>query len=76
MSFSSFYASIHPEDQESLLSNQALALSDKKELDFEHLIVLVDGSIKWVCEKGKLTKDKFDKAILLEGMSSPEIGLH
>lgn len=67
VSFSSFYASIHPEDQESFLSNQALTLSEEKELDFEHRIVLADGSIKWVCEKGKLTKDKFDKAILLEG---------
>ena len=67
VSFSAFFASIHPDDQESFWANQALALSGEKELDFEHRIVLADGSIKWVHEKGKLVQDKFGKAVLLEG---------
>ncbi len=67
VSFSSFFAFIHPEDQEIFLSNKAIAVSEEKELDFEHRIILADGSIKWVHEKGKLIKDKYDKAILLEG---------
>ena len=50
----SFEETIHPEDLQQFREVSALARNGKKELDFEHRIILPDGKIKWVHEKGKL----------------------
>ena len=61
-----FKKTIHPEDLPAFNEANALAINGEKELDFEHRIILPDGNIKWVHEKGKLNKIKNQKA-LFEG---------
>ncbi len=63
----SFYATVYPDDRDELSKAQSIALADGKELDFEHRIILPDGSVKWVHERAKLAKDKNGKPTIFEG---------
>ncbi|WP_301927798.1 PAS domain S-box protein [Ferruginibacter sp.] len=65
--FNTFLSSIHPDDRKAFIIAQIAALSDAKKLDFQHRIVLPDGSIKWVHEKGKPVKNNTGKVIFLTG---------
>ncbi|HSI71235.1 MAG TPA: PAS domain S-box protein, partial [Gillisia sp.] len=62
----SFEETIHPEDILAFREANALAIKGEKELDFEHRIILPNGKIKWVHEKGKLNKIRNQKS-LFEG---------
>ncbi|WP_029034669.1 PAS domain S-box protein [Salinimicrobium terrae] len=62
-----FYKTIHPDDLDALLEEQKAAFSGSKDMDFQHRIVLPDGSIKWVHEKGKLVKDSNGQPVRFEG---------
>jgi PAS domain S-box-containing protein len=62
-----FVDTIYPEDREQFLKEQKAALQNEKELDYEHRIILPDGSIKWVHEKGKLVTDETGKPVIFEG---------
>ncbi|WP_286761795.1 PAS domain S-box protein [Salegentibacter sp. UBA1130] len=61
-SVSTFRDTIHPEDLENFIEANKLALNGKELLDFEHRIILPDGKIKWVHERGKLIKNREGKA--------------
>ena len=65
--FELFTSTIHPDDIEAFMAEQSAVLLGEKEMDFEHRIVLKDGSIKWVHEKGKLQKEGHEKIISLDG---------
>ncbi len=67
LDFEGFLKTIHPDDLETFLQERSAALSGSKDMDFEHRIILPNGSIKWVHEKGKLVKDSSGKPIRLEG---------
>lgn len=67
VSFENFFSSIHPDDLEVFQQAQDKAISEGKELNFEHRIILRNGKIKWVKEIGRLVKDKFNNAISFEG---------
>ncbi|CAM4060030.1 PAS domain S-box protein [Gillisia limnaea] len=58
----SFEQTIHPEDLIKFKEANALAMNGQKELDFEHRIILPNGKIKWVHERGKLTNNKNQKS--------------
>lgn len=60
-------STIHPDDLEAFSIERDAVLSGQKQLDFEHRIILPDGSIKWVHEKGTLIKDEFGKNKTIEG---------
>ncbi len=62
-----FEETIHPEDLERFKNNQEEAFKGIKDLDFEHRIVLPNGSIKWVHEKGNLISDGHGVPIRFEG---------
>lgn len=62
-----FLKSVHPDDMEGFRQEMEAVFSGKKDHDFEHRIVLQDGTIKWVHEIGKLIKDEQGKTILFEG---------
>ena len=59
----SFEGTIHPEDLQRFRAANALAINGEKELDFEHRIILPNGKIKWVHEKGKLIKTRNQKPV-------------
>ncbi len=67
LTYDSFFQAIHPDDKKAFSIEQAAALAGERDLDHEHRIILLDGSIKWVHEKGKLVKDESGKSIALEG---------
>jgi len=51
-SLDSLRSTIHPEDQEKFISENAAAMAGLRYLDFEHRILLPNGSVKWVHERG------------------------
>lgn len=53
-SFETFFSTIHPDDQDTFKRVQDDALNRKSELNHSHRIILPDGSIKWVLERGSL----------------------
>lgn len=57
-----FEETIHPEDRARFKKANELALNGEKELDIEHRIILPNGKIKWVHERGKLIIDENQKA--------------
>jgi len=61
-----FEETIHPEDFPGFKEANAFAINGKKELDFEHRIILPNGKIKWVHEKGKLIKVGNEKTVFEE----------
>lgn len=54
----SFNNTIHPDDLDTFIEKNKLALQGNKQLDFEHRIILPNGKIKWVHEKGKIIKNQ------------------
>ena len=67
LTYASFFQAIHPDDKEAFSIEQAAAFAGERDLDHEHRIILPDGSVKWVHEKGKLVKDESGKSIASEG---------
>ncbi len=65
--FELFTSTIHPDDIDAFMKAQNAALTGGIELNIEHRIVLKNGTVKWVHEKGKLQKDSAKKNILLDG---------
>ncbi|MEO8795984.1 MAG: PAS domain S-box protein [Daejeonella sp.] len=59
--------SIHPEDRAGYLNERADFLKGIKDHDYEHRIILPDGSVKWVHEKGKSIKNTDNQFIAFEG---------
>ncbi len=68
VTFDSFLNTIHPDDKEAFAKEQADFHSWKKRFDLEYRIILPDGSIKWVYEKGTLLEDENGNAIIFQGM--------
>ncbi len=67
LNYHSFFETIYEDDKELLKEEHAAFFRGEKEHDFEHRIVLPDGSVKWVHEKGNVFKDKDGKVLLYEG---------
>lgn len=65
--YESFYNSIHPDDRHLLPSSITDSKSDNVDFDIEHRIVLGDGRIKWVHERGTLQCDEQGQPKYLEG---------
>ena len=68
VTFSSFLETIHPADRDVFLKEQKLFYSSKKTFNLEYRIVLPDGAIRWVYEKGNLLEDEEGNAIIFQGM--------
>jgi PAS domain S-box-containing protein len=66
-SFELLISAIHPEDIDAFMKERYAVISDKKEMDLEHRILLKDGSIKWVHQKGKLQQSPDGQNNLLDG---------
>ncbi|MES2559309.1 MAG: PAS domain S-box protein [Bacteroidota bacterium] len=62
-----FYATIHPDDRALFDIEREAVITRKKQLDIEHRIVLPDGSVKWVHEKGTVVLDEEGNNKMVEG---------
>jgi PAS domain S-box-containing protein len=60
-SFQQFLETLHPDDRDEFLKRRNSVLTGQESLDIEHRILLPDGSIRYVHEKGSLFKDQFGK---------------
>lgn len=67
VSFDFFQSSIYEEDLPAFEKAQETALKGEQPLNFAHRIVLGDGTVKWVREKGRLITDAVGHTIGLEG---------
>ncbi|HVY64600.1 MAG TPA: PAS domain S-box protein [Gammaproteobacteria bacterium] len=62
-----FLDCIHPDDRAAVLEAQRAVLAGERPLDTEHRIVLPDGSVKNVHERGELVRDAEGTALVLRG---------
>ncbi|HEU4608325.1 MAG TPA: PAS domain S-box protein, partial [Chitinophagaceae bacterium] len=67
VNFDNFYQSIHPDDRIDFDIRQKAAMKGGEVLDFEHRIILPDGGIRYVHEKGSLLFDDMDAPLKFEG---------
>ncbi|MDI9256814.1 PAS domain S-box protein [Flavobacterium sedimenticola] len=67
LTFESFLQTIHPEDREEFDREQSRAFSGEKIHDLIHRIIVPDGGIKWVHERGRLVLDTEGNPIAFEG---------
>jgi len=68
VTFDSFLNTIHPDDREAFAAEQAAFHSWKKTFDLEYRIILPDGSVRWVYEKGNLLEDEMGNPVIFQGM--------
>jgi PAS domain S-box-containing protein len=66
-SYEFFIKSIHPDDLEEFYARQKEAWIPGGKLDFEHRIILPDGSTRYVHEKGEIIRNEAGEPIRLEG---------
>ncbi len=67
LSTKKFLRTIHPDDRVEFKKEIKAVFARKKDHDFEHRILLPDGKVKWVHEKGSLVLDDTGKVLLFEG---------
>src|SRR5690606_34071453 len=67
VTYENCFNSIHLEDRVRFANEQEHGLSGKKSMEVEHRIVLRNGKVKWVLERGKLIKNELGEPILFEG---------
>jgi len=65
--FEAFAARVHPDDFPALMAHQARALAGEADLDIEHRILLPDGGVGYVHERGRLLRDELGRPWLLSG---------
>ena len=58
---------IHPDDKENYYKKREETYNNVLDHEAEYRIVLPDGTIKWIQEKGKFIKDENGKPVVLEG---------
>lgn len=67
VNFDNFYKTIHPDDRDRFDAAQEPAIKGEGVLELEHRILLPDGSIKHVYEKGALVYNEQGKPVRFEG---------
>ncbi len=60
-------ASIHPDDRENFYKTREHTFNNVKDHEAEYRIVVPDGTIKWIHEKGKFIKDDHGNPVVFEG---------
>ncbi|MBI2724475.1 MAG: PAS domain-containing protein [Chloroflexi bacterium] len=55
--FAAFSECVHPDDREQVAALVASAVESRSELDFEHRILLPDGTERWLYSRGRLVFD-------------------
>lgn len=67
ISYDFFISTIHPDDLDYFLEHQEASQKGIRNLDVEHRILLSDGSIKWVHERGEIIKNKSGSVVYIDG---------
>ena len=67
--YKAFLTRVHPKDRHYVLDAIQTTMKNDKEYDIEHRIILSDGSIRWVREKGDVIRDAKGKADRMIGIT-------
>lgn len=67
--FEAFAKTIHPDDRDEFMAQQNATLRGKQKLDTEHRILLKNGEVRYIHERGELITDETGKGIILRGTS-------
>jgi PAS domain S-box-containing protein len=58
---------IHPNDRDEFLGRHTASINEGCEFDMEYRLLLPNGEVKWVYDKGEIIRDEQGGAIFLEG---------
>lgn len=67
VSYSQIINAVHPEDKQKVVDNYELAIEKRQQLNIEHRIILKDGSVKFLVQKGTLKLNEVGAAYAFEG---------
>jgi PAS domain S-box-containing protein len=68
MGYEDFFRMVHADDRDYFLGKQQAVLNGERAVTLEHRIVLANGEVKTLLEKGNLVLDATGRAILFEGI--------
>jgi signal transduction histidine kinase/integral membrane sensor domain MASE1/CheY-like chemotaxis protein len=68
--YADFLAHVHPEDREYIAATIGRAMERGTRLDFEFRIVLADGRVRWIANRGRVRMGPGGKVIGLTGVTS------
>ena len=63
-----WFEMLHPEDNERILQSSERARLNNDRTDQEYRVILKDGSIRWLHDRGELIKDQSGKALYWQGL--------
>ncbi len=66
--YEGFLESVHPDDRQFVIDSTNSSVNEGGEYKIEHRIVLPDGLIRWVSEKGDVLRDETGKAFRMIGV--------
>lgn len=67
--YEAFLRCVHPEDRQKVQDAVKECVERGSEYELEHRIVLPDGSIRWISEKGNVIRDESEKAVRMLGVA-------
>jgi len=67
--YEAFLRSVHAEDRPMVEAAVKKCIESESDYEIEHRIVLPDGSIRWISEKGNVIRDDDQKAIRMLGIA-------
>jgi PAS domain S-box-containing protein len=65
---STFFNLIHPEDKENVMEISRLAVEENQIYNVDHRVILKDGTVKWVNERGQIVRNEKGGAVMLVGI--------
>lgn len=67
-SYENFLAAVHPEDRQRVITAIAASIDENLPYEVEHRVVRPDGTIRWLLERGAVTRHDDGKAIKMLGI--------
>lgn len=67
-SYENFLAAIHPDDRQSVIDAVAACIEDDVPYEIEHRVKWPDGTVRWLLERGAVTRDAHGRAVKMLGV--------
>lgn len=68
ITFDNFISKVHPDDREFVIDRIQSCINANQEYEIEHRVLWPNGEIRWMFEKGNVTRNKFDEAVHMCGI--------
>ncbi|MDH5445852.1 MAG: response regulator [Gammaproteobacteria bacterium] len=66
-SYDAFLAAVHPEDKQKLIKAMDSCATESRDYEIEHRIIWLDGSIRWLLQKGDVIRNAEGKPVRMLG---------